>query len=136
MPLNFFHSIWTCSFYREEKCLWIIFFFVKRMTSKIIFLISSVLILDVWIAEMIIFCWSLEEQTGKLCSYFKAYFIQETVNLFSQFNGHGCYQYCDQNANILLNTLPNLFAGFLLKSIRRRLCASGLKNWGIPSLAL
>ena len=32
--------------------------------------------------------------------------------------------------------LPNLFVGFLLKSILNKLCASGDKNWGIPSLAL
>lgn len=35
-----------------------------------------------------------------------------------------------------LRILPNLFAGFRLKSIRKRLWASGLKNCGIPSLAL
>ena len=31
---------------------------------------------------------------------------------------------------------PNLFDGFLLNNILRRLCASGLRNWGIPSFAL
>lgn len=32
--------------------------------------------------------------------------------------------------------VPNRFAGFLLKSILKRLCASRLKNCGIPNLAL
>lgn len=32
--------------------------------------------------------------------------------------------------------LPKRFDGFLLKSIRKRLCASKLKNCGIPSFAL
>ena len=31
---------------------------------------------------------------------------------------------------------PNRFCGFLLNSTRRRLCASGDRNCGMPSLAL
>lgn len=33
-------------------------------------------------------------------------------------------------------TLPRRLAGFLLKSARNKLCTSGLRNCGIPSLAL
>ena len=33
-------------------------------------------------------------------------------------------------------TLPNLLMGFLLNSTLSKLCASGLKNCGIPNLAL
>ena len=40
----------------------------------------------------------------------------------------------------ILNTnnkiLPNLLVGFLLNNARKRLWASGLRNWGMPNLAL
>lgn len=36
----------------------------------------------------------------------------------------------------LYNTLPSLLAGLRLKSIRSKLWASKLRNWGIPNFAL
>lgn len=35
-----------------------------------------------------------------------------------------------------VDTVPRRFAGFLLKSALSKLCTSGLRNWGIPNLAL
>lgn len=61
-------------------------------------------------------CWSKIQQTKNIgCSTF-------ILKIYLSFR--------------FLSTVPSRLAGFLLKRALNKLCTSGLRNWGIPSLAL
>ena len=76
------------------------------------------------------------EDVTKLCRqiidntviYVRSFLIRKNIN----------YKICDLRNYKLAECvhLPSLLIGFLLKSARSKLCASALRNWGIPSLAL
>jgi len=93
-------------------------FFLRHSVSEL----KSCIQHQQWDMEMMCCTW-----TGNV---FYKLFISVTTALLCVNSAHAMSKYNK------INNKPSLLVGFLLNRARNRDCASGLRNWGMPSLAL